>query len=331
MSAKLTSFLASPTASRQVFFFSMLLVAPLPYLQAKPAAPTKLPDTGSSSGSRTGQVLPSVPVGGLMGQEGLNATVWVQRAAEAKIAARQAYFLATRQLDAALKDRKWSAAVEQGKAFEKLPPAVILDLDETVLDNSPYQARLVRADAPYSGQSWAKWVAEANASSIAGAQTFLSYAQKKGVRIFYISNRSRSEESATRLNLRRLGLPLQDPADHVLMSGERNGWTSDKTSRRAFVARNHRVLLLIGDDLNDFVPAKPMTLQQRYQLLEKYATRWGQRWILLSNPLYGSWEGALFNYQNGLPRQEMLRRKYGLLETRDAVAVSPKAASTATR
>ncbi len=266
----------------------------------------------------------AIPVGGLMGQEGLNATAWVQTAAEAKIAARQAYFLATRQLDAALKSPKWSAAVEQNPRFEKLPPAVILDLDETVLDNSPYQARLVRADAPYSSQSWKKWSEQADAKAIPGAQGFLSFANKKGVQIFYISNRDQQEEAATRKNLRRLGLPVQGGAsgasDHVLLSGEKPGWTSDKTSRRRYVAQNHRVLLLIGDDLNDFVPAKPMTLGQRLALLEKYTNFWGQRWILLSNPLYGSWEGALFDYQNGLPRGEMLRRKYESLQLREPLA-----------
>ena len=87
---------------------------------------------------------PAEPLPGLMGQEGLNATAWVQSSAEAKIAALQAYHLATRQLDVALADPNWSAAVEQGAGYQTLSPAIILDLDETVLDNSPYQARLVR-------------------------------------------------------------------------------------------------------------------------------------------------------------------------------------------
>jgi 5'-nucleotidase (lipoprotein e(P4) family) len=256
-------------------------------------------------------------------QEGLNATVWVQTSAEAQIAARQAYFLAARQLDAALRNKRWSAAIEQGKGFETLPPAVILDLDETVLDNSPYQARLVRDNASYSGEGWAAWVAQASAEAIPGAQGFLKYAHRRGVRIYYVSNRGKAEEAATRENLRRLGLPLGGPADHVLMSGERPDWTSDKTSRRRFVAKTHRVLLLVGDDLNDFVPAKPLTVQARRNLLQRYANFWGERWIMLSNPLYGSWEGALWNFQNGLSRDEMLRRKYEALQTRES-SVAPR-------
>ncbi len=305
----------------------LALLAPLPFAAAqvakKPLAPFPIPDLKPvptpTQSSKTPTV--AVPVGGLMGQEGLNSAAWVQTAAEAKIAARQAYFLAQRQLDAALKSRSWSAATEQTGSFRKLPPAIILDIDETVLDNSPYQARLVRDDAPYTLQSWEKWTAQADAAAIPGAPAFLAYAQQKGVQIFYVSNRGTGEEAATRENLRRLGLPLQGPTDHVLMSGERPEWTSDKTTRRGFIAQNYRVLLLIGDDLNDFVTAKPRTLQERLDLLEKYADFWGERWILLSNPLYGSWEGALFDYQNTLPRDEMLRRKYNALQTKAPPAI----------
>ena len=254
------------------------------------------------------------PPPGVTGQEGLNATAWVQTSTEARIAARQAYRLATRQLDVALRSKSWSAAVEQGRDFKRLKPAIILDLDETVLDNSPYQARLVRDNAVYSSATWEAWVAQAAAPAISGAVPFLQHAASRGVQIFYVSNRSAAEEDATRQNLARLGCPIQGPDDHLLFNGERPDWTSDKTSRRAFVAQNHRVLLLVGDDMNDFVPAKPLSLQQRDALLEKYDLYWGDRWILLSNPLYGSWEGALFDYRYDLSREQILARKYQALK-----------------
>ena len=294
--------------SRPSIFIAVLLAAPLPLVFAKPAASPEVP---------VANLAPS-PSEKIVSQESLTATAWVQSAAEAKIAARQAYFLATRQLDAALRSPKWSAAIEQKPRFEKLPPAVILDLDETVLDNSPYQARLVRDNALYSSQGWTRWVAQADASAIPGASAFLEFASKKGVQIFYVSNRNTGEEAATRENLRRLGLPVQGPDDHVLMSGERPEWTSDKTTRRTFVAQKHRILLLVGDDLNDFVTAKPRTRPERLDLMERYAQFWGQRWIMLSNPLYGSWEGALFDYRSDLSREEMLQRKYNALQTGEA-------------
>jgi acid phosphatase len=259
----------------------------------------------------------------LQGQEGLNATLWVQRAAEAKFAARQAYRLATRQLDAALRDKKWSAAIEQTGAFRKLPPAIILDIDETVLDNSAYQARLVRDDLPYSGASWAQWVAQSSAPVISGADKFLATAARRGVQIFYVSNRGVAEEEATRKNLLRLGLPVQGPEDHILMNGEMADWTSDKMTRRSYLAQKYRILLLFGDDLNDFVTAKPRTIQERLDLLETYDSYLGERWILLSNPLYGSWEGALLEYRVDLTRDETLRRKYAALETLEPAVEMP--------
>ena len=306
-----------------VLFLTCPLRADVPVASVAPLPAAPLETTGQK---------PEVEKPDLVGQKGLDATTWVQSSAEAKIAARQAYFLATRQLDVALKDRKWSAAVEQGQNFGKLPPAIILDLDETVLDNSPYQARLVRDDASYSPATWESWAEQADAKALPGAAEFLKYAATKGVQIFYVSNRDAAQETATRRNLSRLGLPLQGPADHVLLAGEQPDWTNDKTTRRAFVVRNHRVLLLVGDDLNDFVTAKPITLQERLDLYQKYAPYWGQRWILLSNPLYGSWEGALFDYRHDLSRQEMLQRKYDALQTDEPTsAPAIPATSQATR
>ncbi len=262
--------------------------------------------------------IPAIPV---HSNEGLSATAWVQSSAEARVAARQAYHLATRQLDVALRDKKWSAAVEQVAPFKKLPPAIILDLDETVLDNSYFQARLVRDDSLYTSDGWASWVAQADAGAIEGAVPFLKEADRKGVQIFYVSNRGVAEEAATTLNLKRLGCPVQGPQDHVLMNGERPEWTTDKTTRRQFIAQSYRILLLVGDDLNDFVTAKPRSLQERTDLINKYDSYWGERWILLSNPLYGSWEGALYDYRNDLSREEMLRRKYGALQYRESLAL----------
>lgn len=259
------------------------------------------------------QTTPLVPIP----NEGLSAMAWVQSSVEAKVAAKQAYYLAARQLDIALRDKKWSAAIEQSAGFGKLPPAIILDLDETVLDNSFYMARLIRDNTQYTDESWAQWTAQADAPALQGAIKFLNYAASKGVNIFYISNRPSDEEAATRENLRRLGCPLQGPEDHILLVGEKPDWPSDKTSRRRLIAQKYRVLLLVGDDLNDFVSARSLTLEQRLALYNKYNDYWGERWIVLSNPTYGSWEDALYGFNYDLPRAEMLRRKYDVLQYRE--------------
>jgi acid phosphatase len=151
---------------------------------------------------------------------------------------------------------------------------------------------------------WADWVNRTAATAIPGAQSFVALAEKRGVKVFFITNRTAAEQSATLKNLAALGIAASD--DTVLCSGE-NGWTSDKTARRAEVAKLHRVLLLVGDDMNDFVSTATLTPLQRVELAKAHADRWGKSWILLPNPLYGSWERALFP---GLTSdEEILSRK----------------------
>ena len=145
---------------------------------------------------------------------------------------------------------------------------------------------------------------------------FARYAQSKGVTIFYVTNRYVDVEAPTRENLSRLGFPLDAATDHVLTRKERPEWAaSDKTSRRQFVARTHRVLLLIGDDFNEFVSAAGKTAEERAQLNAQHASRWGLRWIMLPNPTYGSWEAALT--AGGTSAAERLAFKLKHLRTLD--------------
>ena len=220
--------------------------------------------------------------------------VWVQTALEYRASTEQAYRLAALQLDTALKDRSWTAAIEQASDAAALPPAVVLDIDETVLDNSPFQARLVRDAATYSEEAWQKWVAETRATAIPGAREFTQYAAQKGVAVFYISNRMSVTEAPTRTNLQALGFPLDEKVDTVLTRGERPEWAaSSKGPRRAFVAASYRILLLIGDDLGDFVVNASGTPDDRLAHTASNDDWWGRRWIMIPNPTYGSWERAV--------------------------------------
>jgi 5'-nucleotidase (lipoprotein e(P4) family) len=226
--------------------------------------------------------------------ENLNAVAWMQASVEYEASALQAYRAAARQLDAALADPSWTAAIEQTADASKLPPAVVLDVDETVLDNSPFQARAVRDNTSYSEGAWNRWVMEARATAVPGAKEFTAYAVKKGVAVFYISNRMSEVEKPTRANLEAAGFPVDPKVDTVLCRGERPEWSaSTKGPRRAFVAASHRILLLIGDDLGDFVVNAAGTPDERRTRTEPNAAWWGVRWIMLPNPTYGSWERAL--------------------------------------
>ena len=241
--------------------------------------------------------------------EQLQGALWMQTAAEYKVLTRATYRAAGEALLEALADPTWTAATEQSTDPSRLTPAVILDLDETVLDNSRSQGEQVLRRASYSDTLWGDWVKLVKATDIPGATEFLKRARDQKVAVFFVTNRTLGEEPATLLNLTNLG--IQATADEIL-SKEENGWTSDKTARRQHIAQSHRILLLIGDDLGDFIPSK-LTPKQRIEAADKYSDWWGTRWFLLPNPMYGSWDRALYNHQN-LPDQEVLEKKRALVK-----------------
>lgn len=251
--------------------------------------------------------------------EGLDAVLWAQTSAEYRSVAQQAYTAAARQLEMALRDSSWTASLEQEAGFDTLPPAVILDIDETVLDNFPYQARLVRTGERFEQESWALWVREAAAEAVPGALAFARAAADRGVALFYVSNRSADLEEPTRANLERLGFPVPDTEDRILLEDEREGWGPDKTSRRAFVARRYRILLLAGDDLRDFLWVGPVAPDARVALADRYRDWWGTHWIVLPNPTYGSWERAVYGHDLSLDAVERLERKRAGLDPRAGV------------
>jgi len=226
--------------------------------------------------------------------EMLDGILWMQTAPEFSMVTSGAYGLARIRLDAALQDANWSAALEQGGEYTDRPPAVILDIDETVLDNSPYQAQLILERILYSPATWLAWSDMASARPIPGAVEFIHYAQNRGVRVYLVSNRLAGQEKQTLANLEKVGVVLPEPTDSVLLLGERPEWSADKTSRRKWVTEGHRILLLCGDDLNDFVSTSGLSPRERNELAERYRSHWGSKWVVLPNPVYGTWERPLY-------------------------------------
>ncbi|MFB6273459.1 MAG: 5'-nucleotidase, lipoprotein e(P4) family [Salinibacter sp.] len=242
----------------------------------------------------------------------LNSTLWVQTAVEYEGVARQAYALAEVMMTRALRDSSWTAALEQRKAgpatYRDKPPAVVLDVDETVLDNSPYQARLILENKAYGSKSWKAWVREEKAGAVPGALAFTQSAVDKGVQVIYLTNRDADVEASTRDNLEALGFPVNDAPDAVLTQGETNGWDT-KTARRKWVADRYRILLLVGDNFGDFAAHVDTTVTARRKKSQRYRQYWGARWIVLPNPQYGSWEGALYEFNYGLSPLRQLEEK----------------------
>ena len=245
----------------------------------------------------------------------LNAVLWMQRSVEYKASALTAFALARLRLDQALTDPSWTAAPkEQTGAYQTLPPAVILDIDETLLDNSGYQAWMALKDTTFDPKTWNAYVNTVSSVAIPGAVEFSKYAATRGVKVFYVSNRTAEEEPATRKNLEKFGFPLDDKLDTVLMAREQPDWGSAKGTRRAHVARSYRVLLNVGDNFGDFVDEYRGTEAERQKVLEAHKDRWGREWIMLANPSYGSFESAPYKHDFKLSNGEKRKAKRAVLD-----------------
>ncbi|MRV72151.1 hypothetical protein GJ700_10535 [Duganella sp. FT92W] len=249
--------------------------------------------------------------------ENLNAVLWMQTSAEYQMVATGAYRNARNAVNAAMADTSWTAAVEQqGKSYAALPPAIILDVDETVLDNSPSEALTVKKRTVYdvSDKEWDKWVRMKAATPVPGSLEFLKWAVERypQLTIFYVTNRSVELEPETKANLMNLGYPLKEGADVIISKGDGVPSASDKSPRRSMVADKHRIIMLVGDDLGDFITGKG-TPEERVAAAKAYQQYWGERWVILPNPTYGSWERAL--YKLGGSDAETLQAKFDKLKT----------------
>lgn len=238
--------------------------------------------------------------------EMLNSILWTQTSAEYIANARQAYQIAALNLDQALADPQWTAALEQTGDCTGLPPAIIVDLDQTVLDNSAYNAEMINEDEGHSEERHTNWCRNTTAPAIPGVREFLDYAVERGVTVIYNSARHEAMRDCTTRNLQALGLPFPDQ-DLLLLADGTGG--SAKVKHRARMCRQYRILLLVGDNLNDFVDGSMTDPAARRALARQHAGRWGREWIILPNPMFGSWESSLYEFDYSLPSDERLDRK----------------------
>ncbi len=226
------------------------------------------------------------------------AAAYQQKAAENKALALQAYNMAHERLDKYI--------IEPSDK----PFAVITDIDETVLDNSPYTVHRALQNKGYSDTSWKEWTARADADTIAGALSFFAYAASKKVEVFYVSNRQGSEASQTLANLKKWNFPYADET-HLLLKTN----TSNKDARRAAVAQKYNVLMWFGDNLGDFegiYDTLPMAAREKQTIQEH--DKFGSRFIVLPNAMYGGWQSALLNYSHKLSAKEQKKIIEGQLK-----------------
>ena len=246
----------------------------------------------------------------------LNAVLWMQRSVEYRASAMTAFALARIRLEQALTDPSWTAAPrEQTAPYQSLPPAVILDIDETLLDNSGYQAWMALKDTSFDPKTWNAYVNTVTSQPIPGAVEFATYADSKGVKVFYVSNRTAEEEPATRKNLEKFGFPMGGNVDTMLMTRKQPDWGSAKGTRRAHIARSYRILLNVGDNFGDFVDEYRGSEAERLKVMEDNKARWGREWIMIANPTYGSFDTAPFGHDLKKSRGEQRKAKYDVLQT----------------
>jgi len=233
------------------------------------------------------------------------AVLYMQKAAEYRALAYQAFNLARLRLDADLDKKNVKKLL---KAERKMPRAIVVDIDETVLDNSPAQAYGIRNGVPFDLKNWYAWGDMRKAKAIPGSVEFLNYAVSKGVKIFYVSNRDEVQKQATLDNLKSVG--FQDVStENVMLRATESG----KDARRAVARSKHRVVMLVGDNLDDFTSAfERKSVADRFAETDRVKEEWGRKFIVLPNAMYGTWENAIYEYQRLPETQKAVRRAAAL-------------------
>ncbi len=234
-------------------------------------------------------ILQAQPIDHKPAQYNLQATLWQQQSGEYKALCYQAFALARLRLDELLTTNKAG-----------MPLAIITDVDETILDNSPSAAHDMINNHGFDVDTFHRWVEKSVAKALPGAVEFFSYAAQHGVQCFYITNRAGTEKEATKKNLLQQGFPHVND-EHVMT---KNG-TSDKEPRRQEVMKTYNVVLLLGDNLNDFDDFfynKPTA--ERNTNADKRQSMFGSKYIVLPNAVYGDWESALWHGQKFPTPQE---------------------------
>jgi len=255
------------------FFITIILVSMLASCKEKAVVETVIPEN----------------------QDHLIASIlWFQSSAEMQALFYQGYNAAKASLSDKIKKRD-----------NKKPKAVIMDIDETILDNSPVETLQVKGNLAFSDSLWLAWVNKASAELLPGAKDFIRFADSVGVEVFYLSNRESKDEFLPTLNnLIAKGLPFADSIHLVLRDD-----LSSKEIRRGSIAEKYDILLLIGDNLADFdqiFDARGDDLG--FGAVKNYSKKFGRDFIILPNPMYGPWMNAsIKNLEDTTIRAKLIR------------------------
>lgn len=247
----------------------------------------------------------------LLAQQMLLGTAWFQSSGECRALFLQGYHLAKFRLDTIL----------AANPKPEKPYSIVLDLDETVLDNGPYEASCVEQGRGYDHETWNEWCRLAMAKAVPGAVEFLKYADSKGVQIFYISDRSKEVAKETMENLKKEGIPLQSEDRLMLKDAEDK---SGKKNRREKVESESTLVMLFGDNLNDFADFSKKDLKDRLKMTEELQKEFGERFIVFPNPMYGAFESAIYGPEKLDAAGKLEARKKALVTIEKAKELNGK-------
>ena len=235
----------------------------------------------------------------------VGATLYMQKAAEYRALAYQAFNLARWQLDADLDKKNLK---KLSKDEQKKPRAIVVDIDETVLDNSPSQALSIKNKTPFNLNEWYTWGEMRKAKAIPGSVDFLNYAVSKGAKVFFVSNRDEVQKQATMDNLKNAGFADISAENVILRTTE-----STKEPRRNLILQKYRIVILMGDNLDDLSNVfERKSVTDRFAEVDKVKNDWGKRWIVLPNAMYGTWENAIYEYGRLTDAQKAEKRAAAL-------------------
>ena len=219
--------------------------------------------------------------------------LWMRTSAEYRALAYQGYNVAMNAVKMAVTD----------PSHQRKPLAIVLDADETVVDNTKLMGESIvngngRFDAPW----WRQAVHQGKSQAMPGAVEFLNEVHKQGVEIFYVSNRYAPVNlDVTIQNFKELGFPSVDK-DHVLLFEK----DSDKQPRFDMIAKKYYVVVYMGDNTGDFpIGTKGKTLAERNAIIDAHKEDFGTTFVVFPNPAYGSWVSSLAKgYQNLSPEEQ---------------------------
>jgi 5'-nucleotidase (lipoprotein e(P4) family) len=236
----------------------------------------------------------------------VSGTLYMQHAAEYRALCYQAFNWAKLTLEIDEKNKKKLPKIERKK-----PRAIVVDIDETVLDNSPAQAYGIKNRKSFNDQDWTDWVNMKKAKAIPGGVEFLNYANSKGVAIYYVSNRDDGVHTqGTIENLKATGYPNVSKETLLLRVNK----VSSKDERRKFIEKTHRIVILMGDNLNDMATQfEKKSIVDRFAETDKVKNDWGTKFIALPNAMYGDWEAAIYDYKR-LSEEEKTAKRNSVLQ-----------------